>query len=259
MKAIIPARGGSKGVPKKNIHLLNGVPLVGHSIIEAKKCKNISKIYVSTDSDEIAVVAKSYGAEIIDRPSKYATDTSLDIDVMRHAVEYLGNHDDIIHLRATTPMVHHDVLDKAIEYFFDNQYCTSLRSAHETPESAYKFFQKKDLYWVGLFDDKLSGQYYNKPRQILPKTYHPNGYIDIVRPSWFMKNDSLHGNKMLAFETPYTHEIDTTEDIKILEALYDQDKKIDTLEMIFILRLIKKTHNIKPTTTNQRILDLNCL
>ena len=225
LKAIIPARGGSKGVPKKNIRLLNDIPLIGYCISEAKKCKNISKVYVSTDSSEIAIVAERYGAEIIDRPPQYAMDNSLDVDVMRHAVEYLDDHDDIVHLRATTPMVSCDILDKAVEYFAHNNQCTSLRSAHECPESAYKFFQKNGLYWGGLFDDKMTGEYYNKPRQALPKTYHPNGYIDILRPSWFMENDSIHGDKILAFETPYAHEVDTLEDFKILEALYDQNKK----------------------------------
>jgi len=77
------------------------------------------------------------------------------------------------------------------------------------------------MYWKGLFDKEFQGDYYNQPRQNLPKTYQPNGYVDIIRPSWFMNNDTLHGDKMLAFETPFMHEIDTFEDFKILEALYD--------------------------------------
>ena len=221
LKVIIPARGGSKGVPRKNIRLLGGLPLIAYPILEAQKCKNISTVYVSTDNFEIAGIAKEYGAEIIERPAEYATDESLDIDVMKHSVTHLNDFGDIVHLRATTPKISSHFLDKAIEYFLDNPLCTSLRSAHECPETAYKYFQKNGTYWQGLFDDQLEGEYYNQPRQSLPSTYHPNGYIDILKPSWFMNNDSLHGNKILAFETPYTHEVDTIDDFKILEALHD--------------------------------------
>lgn len=220
LKVVIPARGGSKGVPRKNIKILNGRPLIAYPILEALNCKNVSKVYVSTDNEEISRVAKSYGATIINRPSEFATDSALDIDVMRHVVNYLGDFGDIVHLRATTPMIKSAVVDKAIEAFLNKESCTSLRSAHECPETAYKYFEKDNLYWRGLFDDKLQGDYYNNPRQSLPKTYHPNGYVDIVKPSWFMNNQSFHGVKILAFETEYTHEIDTIEDFKIIEALY---------------------------------------
>ena len=221
LKVVIPARGGSKGVPRKNIKLLRGIPLIAYPIIAAKNCKNISKIYVSTDDAEISEIARSYGATIIRRPARYATDTALDIDVMRHVVSFLNEQADIVHLRATTPMVESNVLDRAIEYFLNNLDCSALRSAHECPETAYKFFKKNEMYWNGLFNDKLEGDYYNQPRQSLPKTYQPNGYIDIVRPNWFMKNDTLHGDRMLAFETPYVQEVDTYDDFKILEALND--------------------------------------
>ena len=80
--------------------------------------------------------------------------------------------------------------------------------------------KKHDKYWRGLFDDKLTGEYYNLPRQNLPKTYHPNGYIDIVRPKQFMYNDSFHGSHMLAFETEFAYEVDTENDFKILQAVY---------------------------------------
>jgi len=220
LKVVIPARGGSKGVPRKNICLLNGRPLISYVISEAAKCHGVSTVYVSTDDEEIAAISKQYGAEIIHRPPELARDMSMDIDAMRHVVEYLKDFDSIVHLRATTPMIKAEIIDKAIECFWGNPSCTSLRSAHESPETAYKYFEKNDLYWRGLFDDKLEGDYYNNPRQSLPKTYHPNGYIDIVKPAWFMGNPSLHGTKILAFETNYTHEIDTVEDFKILEALY---------------------------------------
>ena len=165
MKSIIPARGGSKGVPGKNIKKIKGMPLLAYPIISAQKTKYITEVYVSTDDESIKEVALSYGAKVIDRPSEFAQDDSLDIDVMRHAVEYLDDYGDIVHLRATTPMIESNVLDDAIDYFLQNDDCTGMRSAHEAPETAYKSFKKSGDYWGGLFDHQLEGDYYNLPRQ----------------------------------------------------------------------------------------------
>ena len=96
--SVILARGGSKGVPGKNIKKIKNIPLLGYPILASKKTKYISDIYVSTDDDEIKEVALEYGANVIDRPSEFAQDDSLDIDAMRHAVEYLQSYDDIVHL-----------------------------------------------------------------------------------------------------------------------------------------------------------------
>ena len=220
MKSIIPARGGSKGVPGKNIKKINGMPLLAYPIIAAQKTGRITEVYVSTDDESIKEVALSYGAKVIDRPSEFAQDDSLDIDVMRHAVEYLDDYGDIVHLRATTPMIESNVLDDAIDYFLQNDDCTGMRSAHEAPETAYKSFKKNGDYWGGLFDHQLEGDYYNLPRQSLPKTYNPNGYVDIIRPKHFMNDDNLHGDKMLAYITPFTHDVDTLDDFKLLEVIY---------------------------------------
>ena len=220
MKSIIPARGGSKGIPGKNIKKINGIPLLAYPIISAQKTKSISEVYVSTDDDSIKEVALRYGAKVIDRPSEFAQDDSLDIDVMRHAVEHLDDLNDIIHLRATTPMIEPRILDDAIKYFLQNDGCTGLRSAHESPETAYKSFKKDDMYWSGLFNDELDADYYNLPRQSLPKTYNPNGYIDIIRPMHFMHDDNLHGDRMLAYITPFTHDVDTLDDFKMLEVIH---------------------------------------
>jgi len=219
LKVIILARGGSKGVPGKNIKKINGIPLLAYPILAARKAKHISDIYVSTDDKDIKRVALEYGALVIDRPKELAQDNTLDIDAMRHVVKYLGDNGDIVHLRATTPMVHWKVLDEAIEHFQNNE-CSGLRSAHESPETAYKSFKKNNKYWSGLFDDEFQGEYYNLPRQQLPKTYQPNGYIDIVKPQQFMNSDSFHGDKMIAFVTDFAHEVDTPMDFKILEAIY---------------------------------------
>ena len=89
MIALILARGGSKGIPKKNIKMLGDKHLIGHVIDSASKCSRISEIYVSTDCDEIADISKSYGAKIINRPDEFAKDDSLDIDAFKHALNFL--------------------------------------------------------------------------------------------------------------------------------------------------------------------------
>jgi CMP-N,N'-diacetyllegionaminic acid synthase len=223
LNCIILARGGSKTVPGKNIKKINGVPLLAYPIIAAQGVKKISNIYVSTDDKDIADIALKYGALIIDRPKALCEDQSLDIEAMRHAVSALKNNSDIVHLRATTPMIDSGVLSKAINIFISHPSCSSLRSAHESPESAYKFFKRKGSYWSGLFDDELEGEYYNLPRQSLPPTYSPNGYIDIIRPSQFMKNNSLHGNKILSFITDFAYEVDTMDDLNTLRAVYGKN------------------------------------
>jgi len=217
MNALILARGGSKGVPKKNIKLLNNKPLIAYPITAAIQSKNINEIYVSTDCQEIAEISKSFGAKVIERPKELASDTALDVDAFKHAVSVLGDLSDLVHLRATTPLVKPETLDKAIEFFMINQdEATSLRSAHEFSESVYKFFKQQGNYWTGFFPE-LKGEYYNLPRQNFPKSYLPNGYIDIVRPKIFMNNNTFHGNKILSFVTEYVIEIDTIHDFELLE------------------------------------------
>ena len=226
IKAVIPARGGSKGIKRKNLQILNRMPLIAYPIIAAINSNKISEVYVSSDDSEILEISKKFGAKTIIRPSKYASDNSLDIDVMRHAANFLKDAPSIVHLRATSPLVTPDIIDSAVKYFLENKDCTSLRSCHECAETAYKFFKKRGKYLNGLFDNELEGEYYNLPRQSLPKTYQPNGCVDILKTSWFMNNNSLHGPKMLFFETDYMNDIDTLHDLKMMRILHsDKDKE----------------------------------
>ena len=120
---LILARGGSKSIPKKNLIKLGDKPIIAHPIISAKSSDMIEDVYVSTDDAEIKSVSLEYGAKVIDRPSNLAQDHSLDVDSMRHAVEYLGKYEDFIHLRATTPLVKTKMIEGAIKYFLENDDC----------------------------------------------------------------------------------------------------------------------------------------
>ena len=214
MISLILARGGSKGVQKKNIKKLLGKPLIEYVITSAKQSKKITDIYVSSDDEEIIELSKKLGCKIIVRPSELSNDSSLDIDSFRHFCEELNYTEPIIHLRATTPLISPLVIDDAIEVYVKNKnILTSLRSAHETSESVYKFYKQDGLYWYPIVD----GMDTNLPRQSYPKTYSPNGYIDIVNPQVFMNSDSFYGDKIYSFITDKTYEIDTIDDFNYIE------------------------------------------
>jgi CMP-N-acetylneuraminic acid synthetase len=214
MIALILARGGSKGIPKKNIKPLLGVPLISYVIECAKKSKHITDIYVSSDDDEIIKISKECGAKTIVRPKELATDTSLDVDSFRHFCELKNHINPIVHLRPTTPLIEPLIIDDAIETFLKmGDRVTSLRSAHETSESVYKYFIKDGELWRPISTNIDP----NLPRQSYPKTFSPNGYVDIVNPKIFMNSNSFYGDRIFSYVTELSYEIDTIEDFNYIE------------------------------------------
>lgn len=224
MIAIIPARSGSKGVPGKNIKLLGGIPLFAFSIIAAKMMPSVSRVIVSTDSEEYAQIAIEYGAEVpFLRPNEISGDKSTDFDLFLHALNWFKENENLIpeyilHLRATTPLRNPQIMDEAVKLFFENKnLASSLRSGHSAPESPYKWFLKDDNnYFKGLRDD-LTPEKVNLPRQSFPSVYIPDGYIDILKSSVILDSGTLHGDKMLVFESPFCVEVDTKDDFEYLE------------------------------------------
>jgi len=220
--ALIPARGGSKSIPKKNIVDLGGFPLIAYSIAAAKLSKHISRIIVSTDSPEIAEVAKHYGAEVpFMRPAEFATDQAGDFDVVKHALTWLKENEGqepeyTVFLRPTTPLRDPKVIDEAIENLLSHPEATCLRSGHEMRESPYKLFGKEGDYFVGLFPQDPRPEYYNLPRQSFPPVYQPDGYVDIWERQTIMEQDRLHGEKILAFIAPDVGELDNPQDLEFI-------------------------------------------
>jgi CMP-N,N'-diacetyllegionaminic acid synthase len=226
--AIIPARGGSKGVPGKNIRSLSGHPMIAYSILAARECSNIDRIIVSTDSSEIADIATSYGAEVpFMRPPELAGDLSPAIDYMIHALDQLAaldNHhpDMMVMLLPTTPLRVPAMIDGAITQLQQAPEATGLRSAHELPEPPQKMMGIEDGFLCGLFPDDPRPEYFNLPRQTFPTAYHPNGYVEIVRRETLLNEGTLYGSKIQGFITPFTVEIDAPEDFDYLEFIIDQ-------------------------------------
>lgn len=227
--AIIPARSGSKGVPKKNIRKLGGYPLIAYAVIACRLSKKIDRIIVSTDSAEFANIAKTYGAEIpFLRPSELAQDNSKNIEFIEHAIDWFDNNEGmipeyIVQIAPTTPLRDPDLIDVAIEKIIQNPIATSLRSAHEIRESHCKLFGIKDGYFIGLCPEDPRPEYYNLPRQNFSSIYQPNGYVDIIKSDTVLRLKSLHGPKILPFLTPNAGEVDTIDDLDYIE--YTLNKK----------------------------------
>ncbi len=221
--AIIPARGGSKGVPGKNIRPLCGHPVIAYSIVSARACNGIDRVIVSTDSPEIAEIARGYGAEVpFLRPIELSGDMSPAIDYMTHAVEELTKADDyrpnlLVMLLPTTPLREPEKIDEAITLLENTQEATGLRSAHEMAEPPQKMMGIENGFLTGLFPDDPRPEYFNLPRQAFPTAYHPNGYVEIVRRETLLNDGTLYGPRILGFITPFSVEIDTPEDFDHLE------------------------------------------
>jgi N-acylneuraminate cytidylyltransferase len=118
---VIPARGGSKGIPRKNVKQINGKPLIAWTIEAAKESKMIDRYVVSTEDDEIAAISREYGADVIERPPELATDEAIVLSVLQHAIEKIPC-DSIVLLQATSPIRRGGLIDECIREFIDNEY-----------------------------------------------------------------------------------------------------------------------------------------
>ena len=222
--AIIPARSGAKTVTDKNIKLLSDHPLLAYSIAAAKLSKSIDRVIVSTNSKKYADIAKYYGAEVpFMRPDKYSNDTSIDRDFLLHAMEWLKANENIVpnywvHLRPTTPLRDFRVIDNAIELIKNRKDSTSLRSAHEAPETPFKWFKKKGDNFKGIFNDDT-----NLPKEAFDKVYIPNGYVDIVKATYVMNNPEIHGDSMIGFVSPVCSEVDSIEEFDYIQYQINRD------------------------------------
>ena len=232
--ALVTARSGSKGVPDKNIKNIGGHSLLDWSIKSSLKTQSISNVYLSTDSEIYSNIGKECGALVpFLRPEELASDTAKDLDVIKHFLSVIDEKPDaLVHIRPTTPLRDPSILDKAIEMFFSKKdELTSLRSVHEMSESAYKSFEVNDKGFLSTIGSIESGDKANLPRQVFPKTYVANGYVDVLDPNYILKENKLHGHKILAFQTPVVTEVDSIEDLEYLE--WQITKQPQLLKTIF--------------------------
>jgi len=204
--AIVPARGGSKGLPNKNILPLLGHPLIAYSILAAKKSSLVSRVLVSTDSPVIAEVSKKYGADVpFIRPSELAADLSRDLEVFQHALQWLDKNegykpDLVIQLRPTSPVRPKGLLDDAITRLNKSD-ADSLRIVTASPITPYKmwFVDNETSIMMPLLSLDGVAEPFNEPRQSLPKTYWQIGTLDVIRPEVILNKNSMSGQRILPY------------------------------------------------------------
>jgi CMP-N,N'-diacetyllegionaminic acid synthase len=218
---IIPARGGSKGILRKNIVKLNKKPLIYYSISEAKKSKFLSKVVVSTEDVEIANVAKKFDVCVIKRPKNLASDKSQSIDTIKHTIHFLEKQnksqiDIIVFLQPTSPLRTTEDIDKAISKFIKSK-CDSLISVNETSHSPYFMYTLKNNFLKPLL--KISIR--SKRRQDMPKIFQVNGAIYITSRDMILKKNTVFGKKILPFvmDVEKSIDIDSSLDLIVAEHL----------------------------------------
>lgn len=217
--AIIPARGGSKGIPRKNLKLLAGKPLLAHSILHAKQTPSVNRIVVSTDDAEIAAVSREWGAEVVPRPPEISGDTATSESALLHALDYLEQKDGyepdlVVFLQATSPMRQGGEVQAAIE---------TLR--RENADSLLSVSPLNGFLWRVEKDGSVrsfSYDYRNRPRrQDAPEDLIDNGSIYIFKPWVLRQYDNRLGGKIALHRmgTLDSFQIDTPADFELLEHL----------------------------------------
>lgn len=220
--AVIPARGGSKGLPGKNLRLLAGHPLIAYSIAAGLQSQLVDRVICSTDSEEIADVGRKYGAEIpFMRPSELAQDHSPDIDFFLHTIETLDatgyRPDIIVQLRPTDPIRKPGLVDEAVQMLIDNPDAHSVRTITEPGYSPYKMWTVNSS---GTLDPLLTvpgvPEPFNMPRQELPEVWWHIGVLDVVRTNVVTETNSLSGTVILPLKVDRASsaDIDTLDDFE---------------------------------------------
>lgn len=236
--AIIPARGGSKGLPDKNIRLLAGHPLIAYSIKAALDCPLISRVIVSTDSEQIAEIAKSYGAEVpFMRPTEYAQDMSTDLEVFRHALEWLEKYDNyipdlVVQLRPTSPVRFKNDIENCIAKL-RNSDADSLRVVTSAFNNPFKMWivEDQDQPMKPLLHLDVISESYNQPRQNLPDVHWQTGMLDVIRTRVIREQKSMSGNTILPYliEQKFALDIDDLDNFNRAEEMI---RKYDCIKFL---------------------------
>ncbi|MGC2855627.1 cytidylyltransferase domain-containing protein [Novispirillum sp. DQ9] len=229
--AVIPARGGSKGIPRKNLTLLAGRPLVAHSVAHALESSRITRTIVSTEDAEIAEAARAAGAEVpFLRPAHLAGDLVLDLPVFEHVLDELeareGYRPDIVvHLRPTAPFRRAGWIDAAVDLLTSTPEADSVRSVSPPAQHPYRVFRKG----ANGFLEPVMGHEHPEPyllrRQDLPDMFYYNCVIDVTRPQTIRNQNSMTGKNMLPFimDADDAFDIDTPRDLAIARCLLETE------------------------------------
>ena len=219
--AIIPARGGSKGVERKNIREVSGKPLIAWTIEEAKKSKHIDRLILSSEDSEIIMVAKSLGCEApFVRPAELAQDETPGIDPVLHAMSKFPNYEIVVLLQPTTPLRSILDIDGCIEHCLakNANACVSVTQVEENPYWMYTLSDDGEMHRL-IQTDKI----FNR-RQDLPIVYIPNGAVYVAYRDWLLLHRTFLTEQTFGFVMPQERslDIDTEQDIQLMHIMHQK-------------------------------------
>jgi CMP-N-acetylneuraminic acid synthetase len=201
--ALIPARGGSKSIPRKNIQPFAGHPLIAYSIAAGLASEMVSRVVVSTDDEEIATIARQYGAETpFMRPSELSQDHTADLPVFQHALDWLAENENylpeiVVQLRPTSPFRRVSHIDQAVYRLLERPEADSVRTVCVPFQNPFKMWRFGP---DGFMRPLLTNEYkepYNMPRQLLPEVFWQTGYVDVVWADTILNKASMTGERIL--------------------------------------------------------------
>lgn len=225
MLGIVPARGGSKSIPRKNLRQLGDHPLLAYAIAAGLQARLVDRVIVSTDDPEIAEVGRQYGAEVpFMRPASLATDSAPDFPLFLHALERLeadeGYRPDIVvQLRPTSPLRPPGLVDAAVEALLADPTADCARSVTRPSQNPFKMWKDgPGGSLVPLVPTDLH-EPYNMPRQALPRVYWQTGHVDAIRTSTILEQQSLTGRRIIPVhcDPEYCVDIDHEADLQLAE------------------------------------------
>ena len=207
--ALIPARGGSKSIPRKNIRSFAGRPLIAWSIAAGLAAESVRRVLVSTDDPEIAEIARRCGAEVpFLRPESISQDNTPDLPVFQHALQWLIDNQGyrpeiVVQLRPTSPLRRAWHIDQAVYRLLERPEADAVRTVCLPFQNPFKMWQiEPDGFMKPLLQVPPFREPYNLPRQLLPEVYWQTGYVDAAWSDTILEQDSMTGKRILPLVIP---------------------------------------------------------
>jgi N-acylneuraminate cytidylyltransferase len=237
--ALVTARGGSKGIPGKNIVPFLERPLLDWSVLAAQKSEKITRVIVTTDDEQIAECARSAGAETpFLRPPELAQDDTLDLPVFQHALNWLSDQEGykpelVVHLRPTSPLRPPGLIDSGIDLMRTTSLADSLRAVCLPTNNPYKMWLlEDDRPFMTPFVNSGFDEPYNQPRQALPTAYWQIGVLDVIKSETILRKNSMTGDRILPLivDSSIAVDIDDPASLAHAEGVCRQARIEDLLE-----------------------------
>lgn len=247
--SLIPARGGSKSIPRKNIRPFAGHPLIAYSIAAGLASGRISRVIVSTDDEEIAATARQYGAETpFLRPKELAKDDTPDLPVFQHALNWLREHEGyqpeiVVQLRPTSPFRSVRHIDTAVQRLLEQPKADSVRTVCTPFQNPFKMWRVGEDGYMRPLMQINHPEPYNLPRQSLPEVYWQTGYVDAAWADTILSKNSMTGERILPLVIDANEwvDIDSPDDWRRAERLLESEElRLDELGFQIVAKPYKE-------------------